>query len=529
MYSRFSFFLSLLMVCESFLLVSARGKPTHAVTFNKEKLKSQAFLPVINGVDCDRSKDRTYCWVNCEQDQVGYSDHCCRCVCRRGFALGTDRRSCIQASWTPWEPWTPCLSTEWGGLETRSRRCRTKHAADATGRCVGAGSQSRTCSRITKPFVVRKNIRDLSDDEMFDIVQAMAQFKKDQSKNGYNNIIGWHGWPYRCPWYRNIAGHEHGHCSWHDDVRFFAWHRLIVVQAETGINKYLRNKTLGIPFWDWTEGNWEDLQIIIGTPTVSDPETGEVFPNPFYSSVIHGHEPVEELPFPLKNQRSYDLRGVLHTDFLKRGVIRGLLSNTFQFFDKQIEDGPHNQIHMCMCVDYTFNKCTYGMPTTQYAAWDPIFLLHHSQVDRIFALYKLIRDELEIQDWSLYSIAGNGYKNISSEEMAFKMSMPLSPFCNKTMNPNLVTGRSGVWTAIGSYYYEQLFGYRYDNFDVAGKSWRGLLKDMKEKLTRLNWNDEEASFTSTFDDRLGLIDKNTAVSERECEIGVTSSRWKFFL
>nr|XP_026690207.1 hemocyanin type 2 unit a-like [Ciona intestinalis] len=183
---------------------------------------------------------------------------------------------------------------------------------------------------------------------------------------------------------------------------------------------------------------------------------------------------------------------------------------------------------MCMCVDYTFNKCTYGMPTTKYAAWDPIFLLHHSQIDRIFALFKLIRDELDIQDWSLYSV-GNGYKNISSEEMTFKMSMPLSPFCNKTMNPNPVTGRSGVWTAIGSYYYEQLFGYRYDNFDLAGKSWRDLLKDMKEKLTRFNWDDDEASFTSTFDNRLGLIDKNTAVSERECETGVTSSRWKFFL
>nr|XP_026690153.1 hemocyanin A-type, units Ode to Odg-like isoform X1 [Ciona intestinalis] len=510
------------------LVIAKEHKPNYAVTFDKEKLKSNAFLPVINGVDCDMSTDRTYCWVNCEQDQVGYSDHCCRCVCRRGFALGTDRRSCIRVSWTPWESWTPCLSTEWGGLETRSRRCRTKHATDATGRCVGAGSQSRTCSRITKTFIIRKNIRSLTEEETFDILQALARFKQDNSTNGYTNIISWHGWPYRCPWNKKFPGHKDGHCSWHTDLRFCAWHRLITLQLEMGLNKYLRNKTLGIPYWDWTESDWDDIPFYFRNITIHDPYINQTYPNPFNPSVMPGHKPINGIPYPVHAQRGMSISGLLASNYMLRGTIRSLLANNYQFFDLQLEQNPHNQIHVCFCnetqiVNATSKKkrCHYGMPTTPYAAWDPAFLLHHSQMDRLYALYRLLREKLGIQDWTQERMF-HGYKmatQVSStkesvenlrKDVYFKFNMPLSPFCNVTMNPNHVTGRKGTWTTAGSYHFEQLFGYRYDNFNLDRKPWQVLLADMKLKFKRPNWDEDSAPFVSLLKPSLGLITNYTS-------------------
>ncbi|XP_078483523.1 hemocyanin A-type, units Ode to Odg-like isoform X2 [Ciona intestinalis] len=426
----------------------------YAVTFDKEKLKSNAFLPVVNGVDCDTSTDRTYCWVKCEQDQVGYSDHCCRCVCRRGFVLGTDRRSCIRASWTPWEPWTPCLSTEWGGLETRSRRCRTKHATDATGRCVGAGSQSRTCSRITKPFIIRKNIRSLTEEETFDILQAMARFKQDNSTNGYTNIISWHGWPYRCPWNKKFPGHKDGHCSWHSDLRFCAWHRLITLQLEMGLNKYLRNKTLGIPYWDWTESDWDDIPFYFRNITIHDPYINQTYPNPFNPSVMPGHKPIPTIPYPIHAQRGMSISGLLASNYMLRGTIRSLLANTYQFFDLQFEQNPHNQAI-----------------------------------------------QLNSTKESLQNLRKDVY---------FKFNMPFSPFCNVTMNPNHVTGRKGTWTTAGSYHYEQVFGYRYDNFNLDRKPWQVLLEDMKLKFKRPNWDEDSAPFVSLLKPSLGVITNYTS-------------------
>uniref|UniRef100_H2Y187 Tyrosinase copper-binding domain-containing protein n=2 Tax=Ciona intestinalis TaxID=7719 RepID=H2Y187_CIOIN len=161
------------------------------------------------------------------------------------------------------------------------------------------------------------------------------------------------------------------------------------------------------------------------------------------------------------------------------------------------------------------------MPTTPYAAWDPAFLLHHSQMDRLYALYRLLREKLGIQDWTQERMF-HGYKmatQVSStkesvenlrKDVYFKFNMPLSPFCNVTMNPNHVTGRKGTWTTAGSYHFEQLFGYRYDNFNLDRKPWQVLLADMKLKFKRPNWDEDSAPFVSLLKPSLGLITNYTS-------------------
>ncbi|XP_078483532.1 hemocyanin type 2 unit a-like [Ciona intestinalis] len=222
------------------------------------------------------------------------------------------------------------------------------------------------------------------------------------------------------------------------------------------------------------------------------------------------------------------ISGLLASNYMLRGTISALLANTYQFFDLQFEQNPHNQLHVCFCNDTQIvnatskkRRCEYGMSTTPYAAFDPAFLIHHSQIDRLYALYRLLREKLGIQDWTQERMF-HGYKmakqlNSTKESLQnlrkdvyFKFNMPLSPFCNVTMNPNHVTGRKGTWTTAGSYHYEQVFGYRYDNFNLDRKPWQVLLEDMKLKLKRPNWDEDSAPFVSLLKPSLGVITNYTS-------------------
>jgi len=47
------------------------------------------------------------------------------------------------------------------------------------------------------------------------------------------------------------------------------------------------------------------------------------------------------------------------------------------------------------------------MLNTMYAIFDPIFLLHHSQVDRIYSLYRDVHLAAGDLDWTNSSIVGS--------------------------------------------------------------------------------------------------------------------------
>jgi hypothetical protein len=50
-----------------------------------------------------------------------------------------------------------------------------------------------------------------------------------------------------------------------------------------------------------------------------------------------------------------------------------------------MEAGPHNDGHDWVGMRYGSNRC---MGTLRYAAEDPIFFMHHGNIDRVFSLYK---------------------------------------------------------------------------------------------------------------------------------------------
>uniref|UniRef100_H2ZNN1 Uncharacterized protein n=1 Tax=Ciona savignyi TaxID=51511 RepID=H2ZNN1_CIOSA len=89
----------------------------------------------------------TSCRIRCDHGLVLYTKTgCCKCTCKRGYTLANDSRTCLKVSFQTWSTWSPCIASEWGGIQHRERLCKTRQGKSANNRCVGAGSQSRTCS-----------------------------------------------------------------------------------------------------------------------------------------------------------------------------------------------------------------------------------------------------------------------------------------------------------------------------------------------------------------------------------------------
>ena len=188
---------------------------------------------------------------------------------------------------------------------------------------------------------------------------------------------------------------------------------------------------LGMPYWDWTRN--------ANIPKIFD---GLIFPSPvdrmldiklglgrsnFPTSLPHRTRSVQEWRFSINGklvqevrpdgtlmmgnydlsrdleraaqscEKGYRLRGPVQLDgaTLKRGV-RGLLriSSRFEQFSSLLENGGHSTVH---------NRLHCLMESTPVSAYDPAFWMHHSFVDKIFALWQL-QDKTGVNILAFYQI-----------------------------------------------------------------------------------------------------------------------------
>ncbi|CEM32668.1 unnamed protein product [Vitrella brassicaformis CCMP3155] len=86
---------------------------------------------------------------------------------------------------------------------------------------------------------VRREIRDLSDDERETFIDAIITLHRTPSTLG--NFSQYEEFTYI---------HKLDPWSSHHDNRFFPWHRKIVYDFETRLRAI--NKSIAIPYWDWT-------------------------------------------------------------------------------------------------------------------------------------------------------------------------------------------------------------------------------------------------------------------------------------
>ncbi|EME40759.1 hypothetical protein DOTSEDRAFT_74342 [Dothistroma septosporum NZE10] len=274
----------------------------------------------------------------------------------------------------------------------------------------------------------RKDITTMGQEEFSLYILAMQQWQKAQPSDigGYFQVAGIHGAPHQY-WddsgnyqAETGQGEKYGGYCMHGTKDFYLWHRPYIALYEQQLKAIATNiannwyspqrstyqaaaKTLMLPYWDWAKSGTVPSQITSSQITIVNATTGQqqTITNPLYSHTTTGS---------LGNGISVGKNGGRTTyrsstyvrDMnnqyagLRRGV--ALLFNTanicwnvFATYDSDERsvcgssssvnslEGIHNTVHNTICGT---------MCNLDTAAFEPIFWLHHVNVDRMGALWQ---------------------------------------------------------------------------------------------------------------------------------------------
>jgi|GEM_PF-484503 len=203
----------------------------------------------------------------------------------------------------------------------------------------------------------RRNITSLLPDELNRYRDAWRKIQSPES-GAFKRLAGFHG----CP--REYCHHGE------DGPVFLAWHRQYVLEIEKELQRF--DQSIALHYWDWTSSD----SIQNGIP--------KAFLDNNYVSPIDN----TTYPNPLKSY-SFSCGGVTKQtgrNPLGPGNLRNIADlvrsaygwSSYRGFNSVI-DGPHGNLHTWVRGE---------MFNTTFAAYDPIFWAHHSNVDRQWASWQ---------------------------------------------------------------------------------------------------------------------------------------------
>ncbi|CAG5132262.1 unnamed protein product, partial [Candidula unifasciata] len=282
---------------------------------------------------------------------------------------------------------------------------------------------------------VRRNLKNLDNRDIQSLQAALRDLQRDNSKGGWANIASYHGAPARCP----DPEHPTVACCVHGKPTFPHWHRLFILQIEQALHKH--GSSIAIPYWDWTFAI-EKLPTTFTDEDYYDAWKDEVLSNPF----AHGYVASED---------TYTVRDIQdrihkkHEDgvhsYLFYHVLDLLEQTDYCDFEVQFEV-VHNAIHYLIG-----GHQTYSLSSLEYSAYDPIFFIHHSFTDKIWAVWQ----ELQKRRHLPYNRADCALNYINE---------PLKPFNLEALNDNQFTREHAVPNTL---FNNEDLGYVYDDFSIG--------------------------------------------------------------
>ncbi|BFZ05930.1 hypothetical protein BsWGS_08969 [Bradybaena similaris] len=289
---------------------------------------------------------------------------------------------------------------------------------------------------------IRKDVDHLTREEILELREALEKFQSDGSVDGYQAIAEFHGEPGKCP---SPTAKNRFACCIHGMPNFPHWHRLLVVQVEDALRR--RGAHIGVPYWDWTKPNTY-IPELASDETYINPHDNAKHVNPFHHAKIGflgGDAKTSRSPLPELS----DIPAPGHHTELFDAFILALEQDNFCDFEVQFEIA-HNLIHAFVGGD-----SEYGLSSLSYSAFDPIFYLHHSNIDRIWAIWTALQQH-----------RGKPYKAHCAQSFEYT---PLKPFAfHNPYNNNEKTFQHSTPTNI--YEYEKELLYAYDDLEFGGMS-----------------------------------------------------------
>ncbi|KAI0373661.1 tyrosinase [Pilatotrama ljubarskyi] len=324
----------------------------------------------------------------------------------------------------------------------------------------------------------RLEINDfVKDERMFSLYIQALQVMMDTPEDdpiSFFQVAGIHGLPYT-PW--NGAGEESptelaGYCT-HGSVLFPTWHRPYVSLYEQIIHKHAirisrtytydgccwRKAALDLrqPYWDWATNALPPPEVISMervTITTPDGQRSSV-QNPLMRYRFHHIDTsfaasFAKWPATVRYPTSTgsdagddleELKATLqanHADFLSKTYSLLAHANTWPAFSCNAPGDNASASNSLEAIHDAIHDCVGGtghMGDPAYAAFDPIFMLHHCQVDRLLSLWSALRPDV----WVSKAPTRDGTFTIPPNSTVDE-NTPLTPFLDT---------QSTFWTSRG--------------------------------------------------------------------------------
>jgi hypothetical protein len=226
----------------------------------------------------------------------------------------------------------------------------------------------------------RRNIIDVEKDagalqalrDAIDVLRKKDDYGRRPAIDGWFSLATYHS-----HWCFGSAADYEVHYGWW----FLPWHRAYLVHVERALQEAIDEPSLTIPYWDWiTTGA---LPASISEPRYR--KGNETVINPLFDDQRFG---------PLGQGGQVDLDD-LGVPGKSEGELIGI--DTFANFaggqpDRTgrkrpgfLEATPHTYIHRAVGFDQPNNRV--GLMTVGMGPLDPVFFLHHANVDRLWTLW----------------------------------------------------------------------------------------------------------------------------------------------
>ncbi|GGX52844.1 tyrosinase family protein [Saccharospirillum salsuginis] len=199
----------------------------------------------------------------------------------------------------------------------------------------------------------RRNINCLTDNQLHDLREAYQAIYDlpDSSADSFATLGGIHGSP-------SPIWCDHG------SPGFLTWHRAYIRAFEKALQSV--HCDVMLPFWDWSSGPTTGVPEACRHPTYVN-RSGNTVPNPLYSG------PISSAAGGGTTARRSDIDTTTFGD-IATSAQSAMSSSTFSNFQNAL-NGPHGSVHV---------RTGGQMSSVSHAGFDPIFFLHHCNVDRLW-------------------------------------------------------------------------------------------------------------------------------------------------
>jgi tyrosinase len=188
----------------------------------------------------------------------------------------------------------------------------------------------------------------------------------------------------------------------HGNWYFLPWHRAFTTMYERIVRQLTNNNDFALPYWDWT-----------ANPLMPDvfltPKTPDGKPNPLYNSDAGWQRTwPSNQPMPAETVGPTVLNAILSaTEYEQFATSRPEGQNSLDASwittgsgtQDQLEGNAHNMVH---------NNIGGWMPSAS-SPRDPIFFMHHCNIDRIWALWNVQNPNSSDQLWTDMPFTENFY------------------------------------------------------------------------------------------------------------------------